>query len=292
MRARRRMSAAMVVALGAAAVLPALAASAGSASASTLGPDPALSGTPNPSWWGTNGRVMDILPVGNRVYLAGGFDYVGPATGYGVGVDAAAGIKLPGAPVIDGIVRAAVADGQGGWFIGGDFKYVGGQFRRYAAQVTAAGAVTAWNPKPDQPVEALAFDGATVFLGGPRSARSAMLPPPASPAVAPTGAANLVPGFQPAPDGRVTSLLVSGGALLAGGEFGGIGGAPHARVARLDRATGAASAAFTAGTDQTVRALRGLPGRRRDLRRRRRASARPVAPAVPAWRRSTPRPAR
>ena len=68
--------------------------------------------------------------------------------------------------MIDGIVRAAVADGQGGWFIGGDFKYVGGQFRRYAAQVTAAGAVTAWNPKPDQPVEALAFDGATVFLGG------------------------------------------------------------------------------------------------------------------------------
>ena len=83
-----------------------------------------------------------------------------------MGVDAAAGIKLPGAPVIDGIVRAAVADGQGGWFIGGDFKYVGGQFRRYAAQVTAAGAVTAWNPKPDLPVEALAFDGTTVFLGG------------------------------------------------------------------------------------------------------------------------------
>ena len=258
MQARRRMRAAMVVALGAAAVLPALAASAGSASASALGPDPALSGTPNPSWWGTNGRVMDILPVGNRVYLAGGFDYVGPATGYGVGVDAAAGIKLPGAPVIDGVVRAAVADGQGGWFIGGDFKNVGGQYRRYAAQVTAAGAVTAWNPKPDQPVEALAFDGTTVFLGGAfTTVRDA--PAPRLAAVAPTGAANLVPGFQPAPDGRVTSLLLSGGALFAGGEFGAIGGAPHARVARLDRATGAASAAFTAGTDQPVRALAASP---------------------------------
>jgi hypothetical protein len=67
MQARRGMRAAMVVALGAAAVLPALAASAGSASASTPGPDPALSGTPNLSWWGTNGRVMDILRVGNRV---------------------------------------------------------------------------------------------------------------------------------------------------------------------------------------------------------------------------------
>ena len=258
MQARRRMRAAMVVALGAAAVLPALAATAGSASASALGPDPALSGTPNPSWWGTNGRVMEILPVGNRVYLAGGFDYVGPATGYGVGVDAAGGSRLPGAPVIDGVVRAAVADGQGGWFIGGDFKNVGGQYRRYAAQVTAAGAVTGWNPKPDQPVEALAFDGTTVFLGGAfTTVRDT--PVPRLAAVAGTGAANLVPGFQPAPDGRVTSLVLSGGALFAGGEFGAIGGAAHARVARLDRATGAASAAFTAGTDQPVRAITASP---------------------------------
>ena len=258
MQARRRMRAAMVVALGAVAVLPALAASAGTASASTLGPDPALSGTPNPSWWGTNGRVMDILPVGNRVYLAGGFDYVGPATGYGVGVDAAAGIKLPGTPVIDGIVRAVVADGQGGWFIGGDFKYLGGQFRRYAAQVTAAGAVTAWNPKPDLPVEALAFDGTTVFLGGafstvrawlrlhasPRSLRPARPPRPRLPARA------RWPGDQPLGVGRRASRAVSSvpsAALPTPGWPGSI--SPPVPL----------SAAFAAGTDQPVRALAASP---------------------------------
>src|SRR5262245_49443375 len=254
MRARRSMRATMVVALGAAAVLPAMAMTAGPASASALGPDPALSSTPDPVWWGTNGRVMKILPVGSRVYLAGGFDYVGPASGYGVGVDAGGGVKLPGAPVIDGVVRAAVSDGQGGWFLGGDFKNVGGQFRRYAAQVTASGAVTAWNPKPDQPVEALAFDGTNVFLGGAfttvRDVPAARLA-----AVSAAGTANLVAGFGPAPDGRVTSLVVAGGALFAGGEFQAIGGSAHARVARLDRATGAAAPGFQGLTDAPVRAL-------------------------------------
>src|SRR5262245_2160036 len=254
MRARRSMRATMVVALGAAAVLPAMAMTAGPASASALGPDPALSSTPDPVWWGTNGRVMKILPVGSRVYLAGGFDYVGPASGYGVGVDAGGGVKLPGAPVIDGVVRAAVSDGQGGWFLGGDFKNVGGQFRRYAAQVTATGAVTAWNPKPDQPVEALAFDGTNVFIGGSftmvRDQPAARLA-----AVSASGTANPVGSFQPAPDGRVTRPVLTGGSLFAGGESAAIGGGVHPRVARLDPATGAASPSFGAATNGPVRAL-------------------------------------
>ena len=39
---------------------------------------PALTYVPSPAWWGTNGRVNDIETVGSRVYVAGGFDYVGP----------------------------------------------------------------------------------------------------------------------------------------------------------------------------------------------------------------------
>ena len=254
MRARRARHTALAVVLGASAALPLMALTSTVASASALGPDPALNYTPDPAWWGTNGRVMEILPVGNRIYLAGGFDYVGPATGYGVGVDAAAGAKLPGAPVVDGVVRAAVADGQGGWYIGGDFKYVAGQFRRHAAQITAAGAVTNWNPKPDQPVEALAFDGAKVYLGG-NFTTVRDLPAPRLAAVMPTGVADLAPGFQGGADGRVTSLVAAAGALFAGGEFSNIGGGPHARVARIDTATGTAPATFTGATNAAVRAL-------------------------------------
>ena len=251
MRAKHRR---LAVALGALVALPILASTTSPASASVLGPNPALNYTPNPAWWGTNGRVMEILPYGNRIYLAGGFDYLGPATGYGVGVDGATGVKLPGAPLIDGIVRVAVPDGQGGWFLGGDFKYIGGQFRRYAAQVTAAGVVTNWNPKPDLPVDSMAFDGTRVFLGGTFT-MVRDLPAPRFAAVSPTGVANLVPGFQGGADGRVSSLVVAGGAVFAGGEFNNIGGGAHARVARIDAATGVASATFTGSANAPVRAL-------------------------------------
>ena len=154
--------------------------------------------------------------------------------------------------MIDGIVRAAVSDGQGGWFLGGDFKYIGGLYRRYAAEVTAAGVVTSWNPKPDMPVDSIAFDGTRVFLGGTfTTVRD--LPAARLAAVTPTGASYLVPGFQGGADGRVSSLVVAGGALFAGGEFGNIGGGPHARVARLDPATGVAAAGFTASANAPVR---------------------------------------
>jgi hypothetical protein len=53
----------------------------------------------------------------------------------------------------------------------------------------------------------------------------------------------------------VTSLVVAGGALFAGGEFLSIGGSAHARVARLDPTTGAAAPGFQALTDAPVRAL-------------------------------------
>src|SRR6476646_7173933 len=137
---------------------------AASASPPNLSYNPAPADVP--SWWGTNGRVMDIVTAGGRVYLAGGFDYVGPSTGYGVGVDGSSGNRLSGAPLVDGIVRTAVPDGSGGWYIGGSFTHVGGVYRPSAAQVSATGAVTKWNPKPKGTVYAIAVTDKTVVLGG------------------------------------------------------------------------------------------------------------------------------
>src|SRR5688500_8772388 len=79
---------------------------------------------PDPDWWVTNGRVTDILTVGDRVYIAGGFDYVGPSTGYGVAVDSASGERSSSWPVIDGPIDASVPDGNGGWYIAGRFTRV------------------------------------------------------------------------------------------------------------------------------------------------------------------------
>lgn len=215
---------------------------------------PNLTYAPDPSWWGTNDRVTDILPVGDRVYIAGGFDYVGPTTGYGVGVDAMSGAKAANAPLIDGPVYAAVPDGSGGWYVAGDFKHVGGVYRPRAAQVTAAGAVTRWNPKPNAPAYALAVAGSSVLFGGDFTAlgNTGGSATRLGAVDRTTGAA--VSGWSASTDKAVRSLVVSGSSVYAAGDFTSVNGSARGGVVRLNATNGVVDGAFAGRTSGSVKA--------------------------------------
>ena len=214
-----------------------------------------------PSWWGTNGRVTDIVPAGGRVYLSGGFDYVGPSTGYGVGVSAGSGQMLPGAPLVDGLVRAAVPDGSGGWYIGGSFSHVGGAYRPGAAQVTASGNVTGWAPRPKGSVLALAVNGSTVYLGGDFVGIGTSTAARLAAVDATTGA--VLPGWSAAPNATVRALVTAGSSLFAGGDFTTVNGVTRGRLAKLSLSTGALDGTFRGGTTAPVTTLALSPDRTR-----------------------------
>ena len=61
---------------------------------------------------------------------------------------------------------------------------------------------------------------------------------------------DLVPGFRPAPDNKVTEVVVSGdgSTVYAGGAFTQLGGQPRARAGAVDAATGNATAFAPAGS--------------------------------------------
>src|SRR2546428_163520 len=100
---------------------------AGLALCSTLGgAGSALGQTVNPNLWVTNGPVSAVVRDGGTIYVGGDFTRVGPATGGGVPLDATTGSLQPFFPKVAGIVRVAIPDGSGGWYIGGSFTYVGG----------------------------------------------------------------------------------------------------------------------------------------------------------------------
>jgi hypothetical protein len=215
---------------------------------------PALTYVPDSAWWGTNGRVNDIVAQGNRVYISGGFDYVGPATGHGVAVDATSGVSRVPVPMIDGPVYAAVPDGTGGWYLGGDFRHVGGQFRRDAAQIDANGQVTGWNPKPDDVVRALAVLGSQVVLGG-NFTQVGQTPVTATR----IGSVDLnkgdaTPGFSASANGAVLELLSSGSSLYVAGSFTAVSGVARSGLARLT-AAGVVDASFAGRATGAVRAL-------------------------------------
>ena len=101
------------------------------------------------------------------IFAAGQFSTQQPLTGGGLRISADGNGAAEAGPPIAGTVYAVVADGNGGWFVGGDFERAGGANVRNLAHLDATGAADpAWAPDPDQPVRALALGGGTLFAGG------------------------------------------------------------------------------------------------------------------------------
>ena len=211
--------------------------------------------------WTTNGDVYSVLHHDGTVYIGGSFDVVGPRSGYFAKIDALTGAATPFPEVAGGQVHAVVSDGSGGWYIGGEFTYVGGVARNHVAHVLSDGTVDAtWNPNADSTVGSLAVsaDGSTIYAGGwftniegqARSKIAALNDI--------TGAARAGAGWVAGADVRMLALALSpdGSALYAGGGFTAIGGQGIPSIAKLDPATGAADNAWNAaGANGFVNAI-------------------------------------
>jgi hypothetical protein len=113
-----------------------------------------------------NGPVTGFASIGSTLYLLGPFTSIGANTGGGVPVDVVSGRLATSLARVNGAVYACVADGNGGWFLGGDFTAVGGVPRKHVARIAAEGSVTPWMADADGVVRALALDGQTLYMGG------------------------------------------------------------------------------------------------------------------------------
>ena len=230
-------------------------AEASSVVAMATAPGPSLNYTPAPGWWGTNGRVNDIRVVGDRVYLAGGFDYIGPSTGYGVTVDPDTGAVSPTTfPMVDGVVRTAVADGSGGWYIGGDFLRLGARNRLLTAHVLADGSIDA-NWAPDVrggSVNAIARTPSGIILGGTFSSVNGTAVSRLAKVDA-TGA--LQTGWKGSANNTVRALAVYGGSVFVGGDFTTLSGSSRSRLGRVSDSVGLVDTQFLGTTGGAVRAL-------------------------------------
>ena len=176
----------------------ALATTPPTASAAVVLPSgPALSPSADSSFWGTNGRVVDIVSNGTKAWIAGGFDYVGPNTGRAVTVDSSTGTRIPSSNIVDGTVNASAPDGKGGYYLAGDFSRVSDLRRQGLAHIKPDGTVDrAW------PASAVTT---TVTVGGVAKAQT----------------------------GSVRSIAVAGDRLIIGGEFDAVNGVPSARLAAI-----------------------------------------------------------
>lgn len=208
-----------------------------------------------------DGEVRTVAQVGDSVVLGGNFTTVGPVTRGAVGVvDTTQKSFRPGFPDVVGVVRAAVADGAGGWYLGGSFTSVGGQDRTNLAQVTPEGQVTSFDPAPNGPVYDLATTpGGGLVVGGGFSSVAGG----GANGVASLTAAGALRWGGTVTGGAVRTLALSEDRtrVFVGGEFSQVGGVLTRRLAALDVATGARDAGFAVGVpNQPVYDLEVRPG--------------------------------
>ena len=209
-----------------------------------------------PNLWITDARVEGMAVLGDTVFVAGRFDYVGPPTGQLAVLDKTTGEADIMQPRFSALgltsrgITVILPDGTGGYFVGGDFYAVSEQPQRNLAHVLPDGTLDP-NFRPDPTtaegfgvVTSLALDGDTLYVGGqfetvaeqPRQNLAAL--------DAATGA--LLPlqatfGSLPFPNAFVPSVqgvLAHAGVLYVSGNFVSADGEPRDGIAALQVSTG------------------------------------------------------
>lgn len=211
-------------------------------------------------WWVASSTVRAIeTDQDNGVaYLGGDFTIIQPpaSTTYGCLLEATG----EGWPVLrspnpipsiwfdhvrpNGIVRAVVSDGAGGWYIGGDFTQVNAQPRLRLAHILANGSLDPdWQSGTDGTIRTLALHNGKLYVGGDFSNASLVRNRIAA-FHAIQGApnySNLVTEFNnqgQANNNQVRVIVASGNLLYVGGTFTSMGGATCNRLIALDASTG------------------------------------------------------
>ena len=200
-----------------------------------------------------NGSVRALAAACGTVYLGGHFSRVELKSGPGVQVDpTTATPSFVPAQIASGSVFAVRNDGQGGWYVGGQFSSVGGVARSNLAHIRPDGTVDpGFAPSINGTVRAISVIGSTIFIGG---AFTSVNGEPRSRLAALTKIGALT-SFAPNPTGSVSVLESAGQTLFVGGSFTAIAGSGHPNLAAFDAGSGALLSSFDPAPDRPVLSL-------------------------------------
>lgn len=196
--------------------------------------------------------IRSMALAGDTLYVGGDFTQIGGralptlaalnvATGQAFEwTPATLGFPASGSPPD---ICYAIAVTSGTVYAGGSWDFAGGLSRPSAAGLDrVTGEVTAWNPRPDLPIDALAVKGDTVYAGGEFSLLGEWTHRAGLAAI--DLSTGRVKPWNPNPNGGlVTAVATRGDRVFVSGDFTSIGGDPQPRnnVAALDTLGGLAT---------------------------------------------------
>jgi hypothetical protein len=207
-----------------------------------------------------SGNVGAIATAGTSTFISGGFGSIGTEGGGGLEFNATTGAQVPLPPIAGGGVDAAVPDGSGGWYLGGDFDRVAGAVRYGLAHIRADGSVdTAFpelshealsvsNTNDDARALVLSADGHTLYVAGFFSQLGGQ-PRISIGAISTT--TDTVTSWAPALGGpfpSVSALALGAGTtagfVYVGGDFTKVGSVAAPDLAKVSTTAGTADSSF------------------------------------------------
>ena len=213
--------------------------------------------------WAFGGTVHTVARAGHIAFVGGRFNAVAArhnVTGGFAVASPETSQRALRAVRVHGNVNAVVPDGAGGWFVGGNFTFVGDARQPQIAHILANGRLDhSWNGRVNGRVLALAVVGSTLYVGGEftlaGSGPGTLLPAARLNMAAFDAATGVLSGaVAGGADAIVTTLAASGTTLYAGGDFATFGGQGRARLAAYDTATDTVLA-WNPGADGSVREI-------------------------------------
>ena len=184
----------------------------------------------------TNGSVQTIVKDGNTLYLGGSFSQAGYRALRGAVVSPTNDFPAPNFPDANGTINSVLADGAGGWYVGGTFSMLGQVSVNRLAHILPDMTVDpAFRPEPNNAVYAMQMEGAQLYVGGAFTNiggsalnRLAMI----------DAATGLAGSWNPNANQNVNGLLIDGGVVYVTGNFTLMGTTEVSYIAKLDKATG------------------------------------------------------
>lgn len=120
----------------------------------------------NKNFWTTDGYVTSMITIEDKIYFGGQFNFLGEYSGHVIPFDLNSGHKLNTFPKVEGEVHSIINDGNGGWYIGGNFKSIGGVNRLNIAHVNSSGSISNFKLPVNNTVNSLCLADSILYVGG------------------------------------------------------------------------------------------------------------------------------
>ncbi|GAB5538031.1 MAG: hypothetical protein Salg2KO_01340 [Salibacteraceae bacterium] len=185
---------------------------------------------------GFDNTVNTLEKDGDTLYVGGRFTQFGNSQeikGFGLVVDDTLGGFTPQTPNASGIVYASVSDGEGGFFVGGEFTSYGDSSRINIAHIDSLGQVTSWYPGDvaGGEIKAMVVEDSILYIGGRFSSVNGVYRARLAAININTAQVTL---FSHNINQQVEALDVGNSKLFIGGYFTNIEGQPRTHLAAID----------------------------------------------------------